>query len=195
MIDLIHDVAYSYRKLVKANSYPGDIYSLTKSIKNNKLILPFYEATIIMVYMLLDAEVSYFVAGDVEGKASDLIARLTYAKSVSVSEADFIFVLASASNSEKDEALMEAKIGTLINPHLSATVICEVESVSQGEANLSSGPGIKGHKIIYMDYFDRWIDIRSKKNDEYPLGIEMYFLDKSSDLMALPRTTTVRGSE
>lgn len=192
MINLVHDIVRSYRNLIDANSYPGDVYSFTEFIKNNSINVPFYKETLLFVYMLLDAEVTFAVIGDENNKACDLISQLTYAKTVDIEAADFIFILSKAEDDEKEKAIRNAKIGTLIDPHLSATIICEVKSVKDGKSETIYGPGIKGEKQIRISY-ENWNKVRYQKNLEYPLGIEMYFVDEDGDILALPRTTQVKG--
>lgn len=191
MIDLIHDVAEGYRKVVFASSYPGDIQSISDHVVNNTISPSLSSHMILFVYMLLDAEVTYCVMGDDKGEVTSLIGHLTYSKCVRVDEADFIFVLKEASIEDKISAIENSKVGTLVDPHLSATIVFEVSSVRQGLAYTLSGPGIEHSKEIYVDVFEGWEVIRNKKNKEFPLGIELYFTDKQGDILVLPRTTHV----
>lgn len=193
MIDLVHDIGGSYRELVNANSYPGEVRSIAKYENKMTLELPFYKGIASFIYMLLDAEVTYAVVGnEEEGAASELISRLTYGKAVEVHQADFIFILSSASQMAKQSAFEQAKVGTLIDPHLSATLICEVDCVNKGRAYDLNGPGIYEINTIYLDFFEGWSKIRQVKNKEFPLGIDMIFIDEDSNLLALPRTTQLK---
>lgn len=192
MFDLVHDIAGGYRELIDANSYPGEICSMKKYTKNMNLKSPFYKATAILMYMLIDAEVTFAVIGDVHNNAVEFVSGLTYGKQVGIEEADFIFILADASFNDKQRALEKAKVGTLIDPHISATIICEVESVNQGKVFYLDGPGINDLNTIYLDFFEGWSDIRQIKNKEFPLGIDMIFVDGDSNFIALPRTTKLK---
>lgn len=195
MIDLVHDIVGSYRALVMANSYPGDVKQMNEYIKGNDIEVPFYQQTLLFIFMLLDAEVTFAVVGDYDDKAVDMISKLTYAKPVAMTQADFIFVLQSSTPTDVKRAIRNAKIGTLIDPHKSATLICEVESVVEGERLTLTGPGIKVSKDIHIEFIEDLPKYRYEKNKEYPLGIEMYFIDKDGRLMALPRTTQVKGCD
>lgn len=195
MIDLVHDIANSYRLLIHANSYPGNVYSIQEFISNNSIDVPFFEPTLLFVYMLLDAEVTFAVVGDKDKEATHLISRLTFAKEIDIESADFIFILSTASETETEQAVKYAKIGTLIDPHNAATIICEVDSVTSGNEEILYGPGISGEKRVSLNMFKEWKKLRYKKNIEYPLGIEMYLIDKFGDILALPRTTQVKGCE
>jgi len=191
MIDLIHDVAEGYRKLVFATSYPGEIVSIRDNIANNTIKTSLNSELLLFAWMLLDAEVTFNVVGDSDAEITNLIQRLTYSKASNLDEADFIFIMKKASQSEKEVAVEKAKLGSLVDPHLSATIICEVSSVTTGEPKLLRGPGIESDKTIYMDAFDHWENLRGQKNKEFPLGIEMYFVDLQSFVLALPRTTQI----
>ncbi len=195
MIDIVHDIAGSYRELVEANSYPGNVVSLKKYIKNNTLDIPFQAATLLFVYMLLDSEVTFCVVGKEAEQASEFISKLTYAKRASLEEADYIFVLSTALDIEKIQAIKSSKAGTLVDPHNSATIICEAESVLSGETMTIVGPGIENEAQISMDFAAGWQKERVEKNLEFPMGIEMYFIDEKSKLLALPRTTIVKSEE
>lgn len=195
MVDLVHDIAGSYRKLIDANSYPGRVYSVGEFAVNNTIEVHFFKSTLLFVYMLLDAEVTFAVVGDKDEKATQLISSLTFSSETDLESADFIFILNMASQIEKEEALNKAKIGTLINPHNSATILCEVESVTNGKEETLYGPGINGEKQVHLDVFNNWKNLRYEKNIEYPLGVEMYLIDSLGDILALPRTTQVKGCE
>jgi alpha-D-ribose 1-methylphosphonate 5-triphosphate synthase subunit PhnH len=195
MINIVHDVVGSYRQLIEANSYPGKINSFSQYIKKNTIITPFYHTTLLFVYMLLDSEVSFCVVGEKSEQSSKLISKLTYAKQTSVELADFIFILSSADDEQINDTIIKAKIGDLIDPHKSATLICEVESVTKGAGYTISGPGIKNEERMNIDFCKDWAQLRQEKNKEFPLGIEMYFVDENSDILALPRTTQMKGVE
>ena len=195
MIDIVHDIAGSYRELLQANSYPGQLGKFKKYIKNNSFETPFYEATLLFVYMLLDSEVTFCVIGEGSVDAQAYIAKLTYAKNAPPEEADYIFILSSAANNEIMDAIKHSKAGTLVDPHKSATIICEAKSVTEGKTMHIVGPGIKDTAEIMVDYAQGWEKVRGEKNSEFPLGIEMYFVDKKSKVLALPRTTIVKSEE
>jgi alpha-D-ribose 1-methylphosphonate 5-triphosphate synthase subunit PhnH len=141
--------------------------------------------------MLLDAEVTFHILGGETQNISRYINQLTYSKVVPLEEADFIYVLEGADSEEIEGAIIRCKIGDLVNPHLSATLIIEVEKISNHRDLVLSGPGIKGEKYISISGETDWVKLRAEKNIEYPLGIEMYFVDKNYNLLALPRTTKI----
>lgn len=195
MIDLIHDVGEAYRQLVNANSYPGNVYNVAPYVEKSIDMPDMLATTQLMCLMLLDAEVSFAVVGESSKDVVAFMTKFTYAKQTTVNKADFIFILKTASIQQKQEAVKQAQIGTLIDPHESATIICEVDSVTKGDGYCFSGPGIKDETRVNVSIFDQWNTILSEKNIEFPLGIELYLVDENDDIMALTRTTQVKGCE
>lgn len=195
MIDIVHDIAGSYRELLEASSYPGRLGNLKKYIKKNTLETPFYETTLLFVYMLLDSEVTFCTVGKNAEHAENYMAKLTYAKKAPIEEADFIFILSSATDRQASDAIKNCKIGTLVDPHKSATIICEAKSVEEGVPIVITGPGIKDEGKINVKFAKGWIEARNDKNNEFPLGVEIYFTDKKSRVLALPRTTILKREE
>lgn len=121
-----------------------------------------------------------------------MINQLTYSKPVDLPEADFIFILHDASEEQMKEALDKAKVGNLLNPHESAMIILEVPDVTKGDSMILSGPGIQDESFLSLPNVSAWLAARNEKNMEFPLGIDMYFVDQQDRLIALPRTTQIR---
>ncbi|TBL70524.1 phosphonate C-P lyase system protein PhnH [Paenibacillus thalictri] len=79
-----------------------------------------------------------------------------------------------------------------VQPELSGAGIradeCE-SSPPQVQLELS-GPGIRGTQFCCLSGVSpAWLKVREAINDEYPMGVDMYFFTESGELMALPRTT------
>lgn len=195
MIDFIHDIAGAYRELIYACSYPGEKVSVEKFCMGNTIETPMRTTTLLFALSLLDVEVTFAVVGEKKNQVAKFLKNLTYAKEVSYQDADFIFILKEAKEEEKIQAIQEAKIGTLTDPHCSATVLCEVESIEQGEVFLASGSGILEETVIEIEFFRGWDRQRQIKNKEFPLGIDFYLLDSKYQLIALPRTTKLKRRE
>jgi len=195
MIDLVHDVAESYRKIVDAFSRPGEIMSIGKYAEKNDIDSSFHDSTILLVYMFLDAEVNYKLIEKESDDSSDLISKLTYSNEAKLDSADYIFISLYAQEKDKIEALMKSKVGSLKNPHETATLIFEVESFDKGNCYEISGPGILKKNKIYVDLFENWDVLRNKKTEEFPLGIDIILVDKCHNIMVIPRTTILKGSD
>ncbi|MFF2497100.1 phosphonate C-P lyase system protein PhnH [Peribacillus sp. NPDC058075] len=191
-LDVVHDIQTVYRKLVTATSRPGTSVVLEREAKTLDVQMECLSSTILLALTVLDPEVTFKVIAK-EGEAvSRMINQLTYSKPVDLPEADFIFILHDASEEQMKEALTKAKVGDLFNPHESAMIILEVPDVTKGDSMILSGPGIQDESFISLPNVSAWLGVRNEKNIEFPLGIDMYFVDQQDRLIALPRTTQIR---
>lgn len=194
-LDLVHDVQRAYRKLLDSLSRPGTISDLTEEagmLEADKGCLP---ATRIMADMLLDTEVSFKVFSERETQVTQWFKQSSYAREAEVTEADYIFVLRDAKPNDLLHALQAAKIGDLRDPHFSATLIIETESLSGGTKLCLAGPGIQSTASAEMLMNKHWLDARAERNAEFPLGLDCIFVDADHRLLALPRTTQVLVEE
>ena len=192
MLDLVHDIQTSYRKVLNCMSRPGSIENLACQIEKVDIDVDFSRSTLIMMYMLLDAEVSFKIVSHEEEKISKLVNQLTYGKYTSLEEADFIFIMKDADEDMVEQTFKAAKIGDLIDPHKSATIVVEAEEISGNKELMLTGPGIKKENYMQVKIKGDWLGEREKKNIEYPLGIDMILLDEESNVMCLPRTTQIK---
>lgn len=190
--DLVHDIQIAYRKVVDSMSRPGMISNLSEEADNAAFQTGCFPSTEILALMLLDTEVTFKVMSKREEKISSLINQLTYAKTAEADRANFIFLLKDCEQEQLKAALQSAKTGSLVNPHESAIVIIETESVSTGTGLTLTGPGIETEQAANITAADTWLDIRSEKNREYPMGIEIILTDASHSILCLPRTTKIR---
>jgi alpha-D-ribose 1-methylphosphonate 5-triphosphate synthase subunit PhnH len=193
VIDLVQDTAKSYRKLLDSFSRPGEIFSLADYTKNIDIETPFFDSTLLISYILLDGEVSYNIVDPKVRESKDLISRLTYSNLKSFEQSDYIFLTLNGDQELKKEAILQSKVGSFENPHKSATIICEVESLFEGDSYILKGPGIKTQNKIHLNFLNDWLKIRNFKNKEFPLGIDMIFIDREDNLMSIPRTTEMKG--
>ncbi|WP_349727790.1 phosphonate C-P lyase system protein PhnH [Peribacillus frigoritolerans] len=191
-LDVVHDIQTVYRKLVTATSRPGTLVVLEREARTLDVQLECLSSTILLALTVLDPEVTFKVIAK-EGEAvSRMINQLTYSKPVDLPEADFIFILHDASEEQMEEAINKAKVGNLFNPHESAMIILEVPDVTKGDSMILSGPGIQEESFISLPNVSAWLGVRNEKNIEFPLGIDMYFVDRQDRLIALPRTTQIK---
>ncbi|MFJ8068176.1 phosphonate C-P lyase system protein PhnH [Peribacillus sp. NPDC096447] len=191
-LDVVHDIQTVYRKLVTATSRPGTLVVLEREAKTLDVQMECLSSTILLALTVLDPEVTFNVIAKEEEAVSRMINQLTYSKPVDLPEADFIFILHDASDEQMKEALTKAKVGNLLNPHESAMIILEVPDVTKGDFMILSGPGIQEESFISLPNVSAWLGVRNEKNIEFPLGIDMYFVDQQDRLIALPRTTQIK---
>lgn len=192
-LDVVHDIQTAYRKVMNSLARPGLISNLgdeAEKVSTNDLFFP---STEILALMLLDAEVTFKVFSQKESDAARLMNQLTYAKAAPAEKADYIFVLHDCGQEQLAAALRFAKTGSLINPHEAAALIIETESVSLRKNLVLTGPGIETERTAGVSEADTWIAIREEKNKEYPLGIDMIFIDSAHSILGLPRTTQIRN--
>lgn len=194
-LDMVHDIQAAYRKLIDSMSKPGIISDLSEEAEKLELFQGCLPATYIAAQMLLDTEVTFKVVSERVGEVTHLLSQSTYAKESALEEADFIFVLRDAAPGYLYCALETAKVGELMDPHCSATVIIETESLSCGTKLRLSGPGIQTTAPAEIHAAEDWIDIRAERNKEFPLGLDLIFTDTSHRILALPRTTQVVKEE
>jgi len=189
--DLVHDVQTAYRKVLDSVAKPGTIHSLQPESEKLELPLVCRKATLLLMLMFLDTEVSFHVLGHSHEKTTHYISQLTYAKVAPLADADFVFVLRERSPHDFTRAVAVSRLGDLINPHQSATVVVEVETITSSKELALTGPGIQDEHHIAIVTDTDFVPLRADKNVEYPLGIEMCFIDDNHNLLVLPRTTTI----
>ncbi|WP_211745646.1 phosphonate C-P lyase system protein PhnH [Paenibacillus sp. Marseille-Q4541] len=191
MVNQVHVIQQTYRKVIDALSRPGSIQNLSDIATKVEKRSDCYPVTIALAHMLLDTEVTFHVCADEEEEVSLFLSQLTYAKRSDVSMADYIFVMQNASTESLLEAMRLAKNGDLQDPHESATFIIESTNLFGGEKRILKGPGIEDIASCEIQASGSWEDIRAERNAEFPLGIDMIFTDTTHLLMALPRTTRI----
>lgn len=190
-LNLVHDTQKAYRKLLNCMSRPGVIESIKEQSEKVDFDISFYKGTLINMYMLLDGEVTFNIVSNNTEEITRFVNQLTYAKATKLEEADFIFILNDAAENSLADAFKNAKIGTLIDPHKSATIIVEVEKLSTDEKYLLKGPGIEDLSQVNIITECLFIEERKSKNIEYPLGVDTVFIDREAQIMCLPRTTSI----
>lgn len=190
-IDLVHDIQSVYRKTLSCMARPGDISSIKEECEKLDIDLEFYPSTLALMLMFLDGEVTFAIASDMETESVEFVKQMTFGKISKIEEADFIFILKDASPEKVEKVFTYAKIGDLLDPHKSATIVFEIESLSKDQVLAFKGPGIQEVSYGNIKSDVSWIKERKERNIEYPLGIDIIFTDKDSNIMCLPRTTQV----
>jgi alpha-D-ribose 1-methylphosphonate 5-triphosphate synthase subunit PhnH len=202
-IDSVHDIQQAYRHVLDAMSTPGLIIDWTEfaqKLHQPKVMSP---SAALLALILLDTETSFaVVAGEtLHSSESQQVLRwineMTYARIAPIDQAQFLFILADTDSLLAAQALSQANLGTLLNPHESATVIVETQAIAQSPADqfILKGPGIKHEQVLAMRSDWQWQSIRSELNREYPLGVDMMFVDRNHQLVCLPRTTQISQQE
>ncbi|MFZ5453588.1 MAG: phosphonate C-P lyase system protein PhnH [Thermodesulfobacteriota bacterium] len=172
----------AFRILLQALSHPGEIYPLSPGDPGQGLPL--------LLYTLLDHEVGFAVIGPDSDSCAGLVRDWTKAHLTEVPGADFIIVTDGCSQGE----IRQAKRGTLEYPDRGATIIYLVASLGREEpAGLGiklQGPGVAQERRLRITGLaaDEIFELK-KINQEFPLGVDCFFLDRSGRVMGLPRST------
>lgn len=194
-LDLVHDIQGAYRKILNSMARPGIIESLEIESTKVDMDISFYKSTFLIMLILLDREVSFNVVSKDSINISSLVSQITYAKIKPVDEADYVFVMSDSCVEMLEATCSQAKIGDLVNPNKSATIIVEFNEIKNNGDLEFTGPGIKGFNKVYISGNKSWIKARKIKNEEYPLGIDVICLDKNSNVLCIPRTTNMTQKE
>ncbi|WP_044416672.1 phosphonate C-P lyase system protein PhnH [Halarcobacter anaerophilus] len=161
----------NFRSLLDVLSMPGT------TSKVNKL----FDSYVLSVgSVLLYSEVSYI---NKTQEDFSLIDAITNAQKKDIKDADYIFC------NDPITVLEIVKKGTHLNPDFSATIICVVDSLEGIKLNLK-GPGIDNQKEESYPIEKSFVEQFNNNNQNYPLGNEIYFLNKiDGTIKALSRTT------
>lgn len=186
-MDLVYQTQETYRKLLDSMSRPGKI-SILKEME--KHWIPCHQATFLIASTLFDAEVSFHVVSD-DNNLAKLLSAVTFARHVAASEADYIVVPDGADEMEVMKAMKTCRIGNLLDPQSSATWLIEQNRISNSKKVVLTGPGIKEQTYLCVDVSEEFWMLREEEIKEYPLGMDLIFMDRYAKLACIPRTTNV----
>jgi len=180
--DVVFDSLKVFRLILEALSHPTRVVSLKGCAEKLSGINPFF---LTVALTLLDNELCFNTCED--RLLSDEIAALTHARRALVEEADLIFV---CSPKDLKNVIENAKGGTLIDPHKSATIVVRNvvnELVPHCWLNFT-GPGINDSITTLVSETVRdALALRDAQYYEYPRGIDFLFISDEGDLFAVPR--------
>lgn len=189
--DFVFDTQAVFRQMLDALSNPGTIKNIKKqsiTFQHNQGVLAALGCTV------LDNEKVMYVDDNQELK--ELLHDLTICHHGTLDQADYIFVSSELEYEILREIIKNAKKGTYVNPHESATIFILCQSILGVENAVMEGPGIKNKLFIGLDiYVKNIIAIREEENMEYPLGIDLFFVSKEGELMGIPRLCKVNEQE
>ncbi len=191
MLDLVHDIQKVFRVVLDCMARPGSIGCLALMSEKADAGLPMPQAFEVLMHLLLDTEVSFSVCSQHSEALKMGIHQHTYARGGALEDADYIFITRDSGPDILPEVLRRAKKGTLPDPHISATIIAEVEQIRQGEGLVLRGPGIFQELHLTIEGSEKWVHARAQANCEYPLGIDLILVDSDNRVICLPRTTQI----
>ncbi|GFE66128.1 phosphonate C-P lyase system protein PhnH [Litoreibacter roseus] len=173
------DAAYAFRAAMNAMARPGQIETVAGAQPPGPLSV----SAGVVILTLCDPETPIYLAGDHNcTQVRDWITFHTGAPMTG--PADAIFALGKWSDLVP---LDQYRIGTPRYPDRSATVIVEMDELSNAGETLS-GPGIETATNLSLPDRQRF----QQNATLYPLGLD-FFLTAGDRLAALPRTTKIAG--
>lgn len=165
----------NFRSSLEALSRPGETKELTPLFGSGLLA---------MASVLLYAEVSHFYSGKLD---FDLIRALCGSPVHEKKDADYLFF-----DSLQEEHLHGVKTGSPENPDSNSTLIFSALDESEYSLRVRlSGPGINGSKDITLPAAEEFIAKLAKINESFPMGIDLFIVDRNDKLLGLPRTTQI----
>jgi alpha-D-ribose 1-methylphosphonate 5-triphosphate synthase subunit PhnH len=186
-LDPVHDLQAVFRLLMSAMASPGSIRDITPYVEKIDIDAPIAKPMLAIALTLFDAETSFSLCQKQNEFAEAAISRITSARPAKTENADF--VLAVEGSSGLSRIITTARSGTLIDPHLGATLIIQSDKLCTGGEIRLTGPGLASEVFIDTGLGNEWLSARAEKNREYPLGIDIIIVDRSGLVTALPRTT------
>ncbi len=168
----------NFRVLLDSMSHPGRILKLPDDFPA-------------VLYTLLDHEVSFTVIGP--GASEEFIHRIyqmTKSPYSGIDEADYVVVCGGSSG----DMLAHVRRGELEFPDRGATVFYEVGELggNQGSKIQLMGPGVID--LIELNVFgidNNDLSMINEINTEYPLGIDIIFIDRSMNIASIPRSSRI----
>ena len=188
--DLVFDCQQVFKQLMQAMANPGKVFSIGQ---NSAKIHQPAGSLLAIAMTLVDSRCRFSVAGDDE--LAQAMHEVTLGVPTGVEEADYIFVpQAQDMDSARPAILERAKKGTLAEPHKSAAIFIQLDSLEGGPEALLQGPGVDGSIAIRLPQAgQRWIEERQQMELEFPQGLELYFVTPDGELMGVPRKIRMGG--
>jgi alpha-D-ribose 1-methylphosphonate 5-triphosphate synthase subunit PhnH len=181
----IHRDHAIFRVILQATSHPGKGFALPVS----DTCIDRQATLINMLGCLMDNEVTFTIIGDAGDSIADALAFRTGSSLAGISEADFVI----ASRGATDGLLALIKRGTLEYPDKGATLVYLVDKIAdKGGSTALTGPGIDGViQPLFCGLADTELSDLRKVNSEYPLGVDVLFLDAHGRVASIPRSTRI----
>ncbi|MFV8828258.1 phosphonate C-P lyase system protein PhnH [Alkalihalobacterium sp. APHAB7] len=199
--DMVFETQAVYRILLDCMARPGKILNICSSTQLLSNQHDFPKVLEGIALTLVDQEVTFNILSHSSREIVQYLKWKTFGNEASIEKADFIFIQEKLEETEIIELMSQVKRGTLEDPHLSATIILLVQSISSDPAAPGikmtlQGPGIAEKKVACVEGLSHsWLNERSNVNKEFPLGIDIILATETGDIMAIPRTTSIESEE
>lgn len=185
--DEVFDTQAVFRLLLEAMANPARTVSIAAQ---QQKLFGTDPAFLALGMTLLDNEVTFSTCGDEQLKQD--LQLVTLSQEVPVPEADYLFV---SEPRRLSAVLVQAKCGTLIDPHKSASLLIRDSGEKAGTVTLY-GAGIAGETTFHCSETVRQaLELRDQQQYEYPMGIDLIFVTDSGDVTCIPRLVRRRDSQ
>jgi len=193
--DEVFHAQVHFRSILDSMSRPGTINRLEPVEFRPPAHLN--KASALVAFALLNADVSFHLVNMTAEDAAYLSAN-TRAAAAPIDQATFIF----AGGGEDPDALEGAHCGSLAYPDTAATIVLQVDALSEqplpGGMKLTlQGPGIDGTAVVYARHIgaDLLLALQAR-NAEFPLGIDAIVTCDDGGtgdprVLGIPRTANV----
>ncbi|WP_139693258.1 phosphonate C-P lyase system protein PhnH [Sporolactobacillus terrae] len=193
----VHDTRRVYRSLLDGMARPGKLHDLSPQMNSIPNAIPLFSGTYALGRTLLDAQTTFYLETENNEAASYLELR-TGSRMLAAERADYLFIETQPSVDLIRTLMQQIRIGTLLEPEKSATLIIRVRALSDSETSgitmTLSGPGIKKRRTLSADGFNpEWLRMRAARNMEYPTGCDFILISDNGQMAALPRTTMIES--
>lgn len=184
--DEVFDTQAVFRKVLEAMSNPTRTISVAEQMEK---LFGNHRAFLALGMTLLDNEVTFSACGDANFRNDFQLVTLSQEKAVS--EADYLFVT-DAKN--LPEVLAQAKCGTLVDPHKSATLLIR-DNGETTETMALYDPGIDEETTFSCSSLvRRALELRDQQEYEYPMGVDLIFVTDDGAVTCIPRLVRRRDA-
>lgn len=186
--DKIFDTQKFYRQMLDTMARPGKICPLPPLDLRPPSELGTYAAG--MALTLLDSETSFAVL-PARDDWREYLRLNTGSEAEAVNAAEFIIADGRFDLAE----INELNRGNLLSPEQGSTLIILVDRLAKdgpGVGLTLSGPGVKGKAALVAQGLEPAnMERILQLNAEFPLGIDVFFVDCCGNLAAVPRSSSV----
>lgn len=187
--DMVFDCQKVFKSIMNAMAKPGTVFKIEEQIKK---IASDHKAVTAIAMTLMDNRTRFYIT-NCDELLTDIREKTMAVKS-NAENADFLIAVDVENMMDCGTCLLDcAKVGTLPEPHKSATIIVCLDNFG-GETLTLTGPGIDGEKVIGLPESGiLWMKKRASKNYEFPCGVDILFCTDKGELMGIPRTVKTGG--
>ena len=185
--DFVHDGQKVFRELLSAMANPGQIRRIGTQAEKFQ---GDYAPLLALGCTLLDNEEKMYV--EKNPRLSSELHNLTLCRESDLDRADYVFLSSEMNYGSMEQILKNVKHGTYADPQESATIFLLCSAVEGEEEMTLRGPGVDGElKLKVYPYIKKVISLRSDRELDYPLGVDLVFIDGNGKMIGVPRLVKI----